>query len=121
MRVEDTLTMRRFPVVVQTDCRNIDRIYPLKQKQVSEIYRQAKRFPIIRKVIVFGSSVTPRCRSDRGGDLWVAAGVSDGMKVFEMQKALGEACDWNCDMVIYDNIGSALKQTVQREGVVIYK
>ena len=99
MRVEDTLTMRRFPVTVKTDCKNIDRIYPLKQKQVSEICSRAGQFDIVRKIYVFGSSVTPRCTIDSDLDL----------------------CGWNCDIVMYENIGSALRETVKGEGVVVYE
>lgn len=50
MNVDDTLTLRRFPVTVETDCKNIDRIYPLKQKQISEIVKRAGLFPIVRKL-----------------------------------------------------------------------
>lgn len=121
MRVEDTLTMRRFPVTVKTDCKNIDRIYPLKQRQVSEICSRAGQFDIVRKIYVFGSSVTPKCTIDSDLDLCVDADVTDGLKVFEMQKAFGEACGWNCDIVMYENIGSALRETVKGEGVVVYE
>ena len=121
MKVEDTLTMKRFPVTVKTECKNIDRIYPLKQSQVAKIYSQAGHFPIIRRIIVFGSSVTPRCHIDSDLDICVDADTSDGMKIFEMQKAIGDACDWNCDIVMYADTGSSLKETVNREGVVIYE
>ena len=121
MRVEDTLTMKNFPVVVNTECRNINRVYPLKQKQVAEIYLRARNFDIIRKIIVFGSSVTPKCTIRSDLDLCVDADVSDGMKVYEMQKVFGEVCDWNCDIVMYSNMGNSLRDTVQKEGVVIYE
>ena len=121
MKVEDTLTMRRFPITVDTTCKNIDRIYPLKQRQVSEICRRAEGFPIIRRIIVFGSSTTPKCHIDSDLDLCIDADVSDGMKVFEMQKAIGETCGWNCDIIMYSSMGGALRETVRKEGVVVYE
>jgi len=121
MTVEDSLTMKRFPVTVRTDCKNIDRIYPLKQRQVSKIYDRAKEHEIVRKIFVFGSSVTPKCTVDSDLDLCIDADVSDGMKVYNLQKAIGDACDWNCDMLMYANIGDTLKETIQKEGVIIYE
>ncbi len=121
MQAEDTLALTKFPVTVATDCKTISRIYPLKQQQVSRIYALAGSYPIVRKIIVFGSSVTPRCTVDSDLDLCVDADVSDGMKVFELQKAIGEVCEWNCDILMYANIGSSLRETVLKEGVVIYE
>ena len=121
MNVDDTLTLRRFPVTVETDCKNIDRIYPLKQKQISEIYKKAALFPIIRKITVFGSSVTAKCNVDSDLDLCIDADTTNGLKIYEMQKAFGEACDWNCNIVMYSDIGNTLRETVLREGVVIYE
>ena len=120
MTVEDTLTLNRFPVTVQTDRQTIDRIYPLKQKHVAEIRRRAAEFDIVRRIIVFGSSVTPKCTIDSDLDLCIDADVSDGLKVYKLQKTLGEICDWNCDIIMYANMGHTLKQTAAREGVVIY-
>ena len=121
MQVDDTLTLKRFPVVVHTDCKNINRIYPIKQRQVAAIYDKAKDFDIIRKIIIFGSSVTARCKIDSDLDVCIDADTSDGMKVYDMQKAFGEVCDWNCDMIMYAHMGQALRETIQREGVVIYE
>ena len=121
MSVEDTLTMKRFPVTVAGDCKNLDRIYPLKQRQVAEIYNRAKNFGKIRRIIVFGSSVTPKCHIDSDLDLCIDADTTDGLSVFQMQKAIGEACDWRCDIVMYPDIGNTLRETIHREGVVIYE
>ena len=121
MKVEDTLTMKHFPLVVQTDCRNMDRIYPLKQRQVSDIIQIAKSFPVIKKVIVFGSSITPKCHIGSDLDLCVEADTDDGMTIFELQKKIGEVCNWNCDIVMYANLGERLKKIIQSEGVVVYE
>lgn len=121
MKVEDTLYMRRFPVTVETECRNIDKIYPLKQEIAARIYDLAGGFPIIRRIIVFGSSVTPKCGIDSDIDICIDADVSDGLKVYEMQKDVGEICGWNCDIIMYSDAGKTLRETLEREGVVIYE
>ena len=93
----------------------------MKQKQVAAIYDRARDFDIIRKIIIFGSSVTAKCNIDSDLDMCIDADTSNGLKVYEMQKAFGEVCDWNCDILMYQNIGPKLRDTVQREGVVIYE
>ena len=74
-----------------------------------------------RKIYIFGSSVTGRCNIDSDLDICIDADTSDGIKIYHMQKEVGEICDWNCDIVMYSNIGERLKKTIQEEGVVIYE
>ena len=121
MNTFDTMNLKHFPVVVDSDCMNISRVYPLKQKIVDELHKKAEDFDIVKRIYVFGSSVTPRCNIDSDIDICIDADTSDGMKVFELQKAVGDICDWNCDILMYSNIGSVLKDTIDKEGVVIYE
>ena len=121
MQVKGTLKMKDFPIVVKTDCKNIRRIYPLKQKTVAELYKVAPKYGIIRRIYVFGSSATGRCNIDSDLDTCIDADISDGMKIYDMQKEVGDICDWNCDIVMHSNIGERLKRTIQEEGVVIYE
>ena len=121
MNTNDTLTLHRFPIVIESNCQNISRIYPLKQRQVDALHNIAADFDIVRKIYIFGSSVTPKCNIDSDLDICIDADTSDGMKVFDLQKAVGDICDWNCDILMYSNIGSVLKNTIDKEGVVIYE
>ena len=121
MQAKDTLKMTVFPVVVNTDCKNIRRIYPLKQRTVARLYEAALNYKVIKKIYVFGSSVTGKCNIDSDLDICIDADVSDGMKIYHMQKEIGDICDWNCDILMYSNIGERLKKTIQEEGVVIYE
>lgn len=121
MNTYDTLKMKSFPVVVDSDCETINRIYPLKQRIVDELHKKAADFDIVKKIYIFGSSVTPRCHIDSDIDICIDADTSDGIKVFELQKTVGDICDWNCDILMYSNIGSILKETIDKEGVVIYE
>ena len=121
MNTNDTLRLHRFPIVIESNCQNISRIYPLKQRQVDALHNMAADFDIVRKIYIFGSSVTPKCNIDSDLDICIDADTSDGMKVFDLQKAVGDICDWNCDILMYSNIGSVLKNTIDKEGVVIYE
>ncbi|MGN1098244.1 MAG: nucleotidyltransferase domain-containing protein [Clostridia bacterium] len=121
MEAMDTMKLKKFPVVVQTDCKNINRIYPLKQQIAADLYEVAQKFDEIKKIYIFGSSVTPQCGIDSDIDICIDADVSDGMRIFNMQSEIGKLCDWNCDIIMYCNIGTSLKETIRKEGVVIYE
>jgi len=121
MIAKDTLKLKTFPQVIPSDCRNIRRVYPLKQRQVADICEEAKKHEIVRRVIIFGSSVTPRCHIDSDLDICIDADVSDGMKVHELQTRIGTICDWNCDILMYCDLGNRLKKTIDQEGVVVYE
>lgn len=121
MQIKDTLKIKDFPVVVRTDCKNIRRIYPSKQKDVANIYDAALNHEVIRKIYEFGSSVTGRCNIDSDLDIFIDEDTSDGVKIFHIQKEVGDICGWNCDIVMYSSAGERLKKTIQEEGVVIYE
>ena len=52
MNTYDTLKMKSFPVVVDSDCETINRIYPLKQRIVDELHKKAEDFDIVRKIYI---------------------------------------------------------------------
>lgn len=121
MEVKDTLNLKSFPIIVKTDCKNIYRIYPLKQKVAAKLHDIATEYEEIKKVYIFGSSVTSKCNIYSDLDICIDADVSDGMKIYEIQKRMGDACGWNCDILMYSNLGNKLKDTIHKEGVVIYE
>lgn len=121
MTAKDTLNIKEFPRVVSGNYRNIRRVYPLKQRQVAAICDEAKKHDIVHRIIIFGSSVTPKCHVDSDLDICIDADVSDGMKVYELQKQIGMICDGNCDVIMYCHLGDRLKRTVDQEGVVVYE
>ena len=121
MTAQDTLELKRFPVVVNSDCRAMSKIYPLKQAEVEKIIEAAGQFSFVNKIYIFGSSVTGRCHIDSDLDICIDADTRDGMDIYRLQQVIGEICDWNCDMVMYKNIGNRLKETIAKEGVIIYE
>ncbi len=121
MKTKDIFSEKGFPVVVTTDCRNINKVYPLKQKSVAGLYSMAKKHKEIKRIYIFGSSVTPKCNINSDIDICLDADTRDGMAIFNIQKEMGEICDWNCDIIMYSNMGSRLRNTIENEGVIIYE
>ncbi len=121
MNVEKMKKTENFPVTVNTTCKNINKVYPLKQKIAAAIYDAAPKYAEIKKIYIFGSSVTSKCNIDSDIDICIDADVSDGMCIFNIQSEIGQICDWNCDILMYSNIGSRLRDTINNEGVIIYE
>ena len=121
MRVEDTMELKRFPTVVRSDCPNINRIHPLKQKAADRIFRAASKYDEIKRIFIFGSAASARCNVDSDLDICIDADMKDGLRIYEIQKEFGESCDWNCDMIMYGHLGARLRKTVDEQGVIIYE
>lgn len=121
MEVSDTLTMTKFPVTVNSECQNLNRIYPLKQKTASAIYGIVSRYPEVKRATVFGSSVTAKCHIDSDMDICIDVDQADGARMFSLEKEIGDSCDWNCDILIYHLLGNSMKKTIDQEGVNIYE
>ena len=121
MTVKDTLTMRYFPVVTKTNCPTINRIHPLKQNVVSQLYLLGSRYKELKRICIFGSSTTGLCHVDSDIDICLILSENDDFDFYELTKEIGEVCDWNCDILNYSNLGQRLRTIIEREGVIIYE
>lgn len=121
LTVEALKNLSVFPIIVQTDCKKIYRVYPLKQRMAAEVYDIAKKYPEVRKVYLFGSAVTNKCHRDSDLDVCVDMVTEDGMKEYDLNREIGDACNWDCDILMYRHIGSKLRNQIEEEGVVIYE
>ena len=119
--VDDLKNLKIFPIVTQTDCKNIYRVYPLKQRSVAKIYEIAKNYPMIRKIYIFGSSVTNKCHVGSDLDICIDITAKDGLMEYKLYEEIGNASDWNCDILMYHHIGEKLKRQIEKEGVIIYE
>lgn len=66
-----------FEVLADTDVENINRIHPLKQKEVASIVQKLKKEERIKRIVVFGSSVEFRCSSRSDIDLYIETEDAD--------------------------------------------
>lgn len=121
MAEKRAINSEHFPVVVNSKCKEIDKVYPLKQKEVSLIFDLVSKYREVHRVYVFGSSVTSKCHMGSDIDICIDMDVRDGLKVYEIENAIGNICNWNCDILVYSNLGNQLKDTIRREGVIVYE
>ena len=120
--VEDLRYLKIFPVVVDSDCQAISRVHPLKQSQIAKLYDAAKGNKYIKRIIIFGSSVTPKCHIDSDIDicldLAIPLGPTDtipdiGLRLFDILYD-------EYDVLYYSQLSEKFKRIIDTEGVVIY-
>ena len=114
-----------FPTVVNNDNYDSNRIHPLMQKKVNEIYWLIEEKDIIEEVIIFGSAVNVRC--NKKSDLDIAIRIKDEYFNRENQNSISEeiqeVCEYNSDIVWLNTIDyeSQLYHNISTKGVVIYE
>lgn len=101
---------------------NLKKINPLKLQQVMACIEVAKKHPKIRKMIIFGSSVTNDCREDSDVDICLEInGSTRGREMFDLVADLCVACDHNCDILKYHKLNDKFKAEIDKKGVIIYE
>ena len=87
--------------------KNINRIFPTKQKDVGEMVKVCKKDDNIRKIIVFGSSVTPLCNPWSDIDIYFEMKTGSRAAVFDR----------------WDNfsVDDDLMHEIATKGVVVYE
>lgn len=95
--------------------KNINRIFPTKQKDVGEMVEVCKKDENIQKVIVFGSSVTPLCNPWSDIDIY-----------FEMKEPRSNFPSTGSRTAIFDkwdnfSVDDDLMHEIATKGVVVYE
>lgn len=61
-----------FPIIVDSDFKEINRIHPLKQKAVTAIHDALRDDADVKQAIVFGSSTSLKCNPQSDIDLYIS-------------------------------------------------
>lgn len=114
-----------FPVIYQTDEYECNRIHPLKQRKVYEVYQLIKDNKLIEKLILFGSSVNIRCNNN--SDIDIALKLKDDAFNKENQNKISEAIqeitEYNTDIIWLNTLDQTteLYKNILTKGVIIYE
>lgn len=114
-----------FPIIVQNDNYECQRIHPLMQKKVNEIYQYVKLQNEILEVLIFGSSVNIRCH--KKSDIDIAIRIKEDHFNREIQNKISEdiqkICDYNSDIVWLNTINANTQfyNNINTKGVMIYE
>lgn len=114
-----------FPIVVKNDNYDCQRIHPLKQKIVDEVYNYIKDNVMIEKVIIFGSAINVRCNNKSDVDIAIKVKEEYFNKESKnnISEDIQEICDYNSDIIWLNTIDekSQLYYNINTKGVVIYE
>lgn len=109
-----------FPVIIQGDD-NLKYIFPTKQRDALKAISIAKLDGRIKRLIIFGSSVTMRCGTNSDMDIAIDAPDIGSDEFEKIARAFFTGIDSEIDIVHYNSIHSALlKQEIDSKGVDIY-
>lgn len=93
---------------------NVEKIFPTKQKYVLQMIKVCEKDPNIKKVIIFGSSVTAGCNPWSDIDIYFE--VEDPHKKLPGIKSHTQAFDkWS-----NFTVDEALLREIENTGVVVY-
>lgn len=100
---------------------NLNSINSIKRPIVEDICNIVKESGIVKRLFVFGSSVTNECSEDSDIDLCLDTDYADAnVNLIRLYQKIGKACDFDCDILKYNKLGAGLKSEVDRKGVVVY-
>lgn len=102
--------------------KNISMIDACKVADVSAICDCAEKNDIVKRIIVFGSTAQKQCTDSSDLDICIdVVGETRDMRLHEFRVQVNKICDYNCDIVIYSQIGSNLRNEINTKGVVVYE
>lgn len=95
--------------------KNVQKIFPTKQKYIAKMVEICKSDPNIKKVIIFGSTVTAGCNPWSDIDIYFE--VKDKSKKLPGIKSHTQAFDKWSNFTVDQNLLNEIK----KEGVIVYE
>lgn len=102
-----------FKVVIKNAFKNAKLVHPIHQRYVFEIIKELRKYKSVKKIIIFGSSVTKRCTYESDIDLYVELLKEECVQSYLVDCPVDF---WTNYTVSKDFLGEILKT-----GVVVYK
>lgn len=106
--------MRKHPwkICVDQPFKNCNYIYPIQQKRIQSIIEHLSKDNNVKRIIVFGSSVSDRCHVGSDIDLYI--------ELCEEKPVIKKAFDFPFDLWTNFSVDERLYREIQREGVIVY-
>lgn len=97
------------------------KINKIKRDCVNEMVKAARKYPFVKRLIIFGSSVTDRCTEESDIDVCMDVGdKTQGLDLFNFHADICKSCDFNCDVLNYYRLKGDIKNEIDNKGVVVY-
>lgn len=95
---------------------NMEYIHPLKQLDIYYILEAWKKDDNIRRVVVFGSTVSDRCHSGSDIDLYVQLDDNTHVPRLPYEQIISEV-----DLLVQVKETDAIWNAIMRDGIVVYE
>lgn len=114
-----------FPILIENCNYECNRIHPLKQRVINEIYNELKLSNIVDKAIIFGSSINIRCTNKSDIDIAILLKSKDFTQDNQniLSEKIQEITGYNADIVWLNTLNneSRLYQNIYMKGVTVYE
>ena len=134
MTTEEYLIARKSPnwrfkkIVNENSFMNVNRVHPLKQKLVRNIVAEAKKECVVKRIIIFGSSIRYDCDITSDLDIcidWMMDCYDENGILLpftqNMRKCISYETKGRADVVNYDYLEDTVLVEAVKEGVVVYE
>lgn len=99
----------------------LERINWRKKDMVAQCVKIAEEEKTVRRMIIFGSSVTDACREDSDIDICLdMRSALVGSETYRTLSRITKACNLNCDILFYSDLSGRLKDEIDQKGVTVY-
>lgn len=104
---------KKWKICIDHPFQNCSRIYPIQQQKVSRIVEHLRKNINVKRIIVFGSSVTERCHIDSDVDIYVELNYLEHLTF--------PAFDFVYDLWTNDTVDERMLEEIMKKGVVVYE
>ena len=97
------------------------RVNRIKLDSVNKMIDMARKYPFVKRLVIFGSSVTDYCTEESDIDVCADVDCPDRERdLHNLHVELCKTCDANCDILIYRRLNGQIKGEVDKKGVIVY-
>ena len=94
----------------------------IKRKQVADCINVISKYDFVKRLIIFGSSVTDRCDTNSDIDICIdMIGNTRGLHTYQLGVELNKVCENNCDILTYNKLRGKIKNEIDDKGVIVYE
>ena len=106
--------------------KNLEQINSIKRDKIQKgceyVQKMNEKFPVIQKMVVFGSSITNECSQESDIDICLFTDYDASNPVFfQIYGNLPLVMDDICDILLFKKLTGKIKDEILEKGIVVYE
>ena len=93
-----------FRPVITCSFKNIDKIHPSQQQRVADIIDTLKKYKQVKKIIIFGSSLTYKCHYNSDIDIYVELSEEINVKKYNIDCRVDFWTNYTIEPIMYEEV-----------------